>query len=66
MDEAARTRLAAWLTAAAGAPVAIEAMKFIAPMLLQDIISVYAHVERKGRTSMPSWDEIVFGARTDD
>jgi hypothetical protein len=21
---------------------------------------------RKGRTSMPSWDEIVFGARTDD
>ena len=21
---------------------------------------------RKGRSSMPSWDEIVFGARTDD
>ena len=21
---------------------------------------------RKGRTSMPSWDEIVFGARSDD
>nr|WP_239640038.1 hypothetical protein [Microbacterium sp. B24] len=21
---------------------------------------------RKGRTSMPSWDEIVFGARTED
>lgn len=34
------------------ATVAIEAMKFIAPILLQDIISVYAHVERKGRTSM--------------
>src|SRR6478752_2898562 len=34
------------------ATVAIETMKFIAPVLLQDIISVYARVERKGRTSM--------------
>ena len=34
------------------ATVAIEAMTFIAPILLQDIISVYARVERKGRTSM--------------
>lgn len=34
------------------ATVAIEAMKFIAPVLLQDIISVYAQVERRGRTSM--------------
>lgn len=34
------------------ATVAIEAMEFIAPILLQDIISVYAHVERIGRTSI--------------
>ena len=41
------------------ATVAIEAMKFIAPVLLQDIISVYAHVERKGRTSMGIRIEVV-------
>jgi len=34
------------------ATVAIEAMEFIAPILLQDIISVFAHVERIGRTSI--------------
>jgi len=34
------------------ATVAIEAMEFIAPILLRDVISVYAHVERRGRTSM--------------
>jgi acyl-CoA thioesterase YciA len=34
------------------ATVAIEAMEFIAPILLQDLISVYAHVERIGRTSI--------------
>jgi acyl-CoA thioesterase YciA len=34
------------------ATVAIEAMEFIAPILLQDIVSVYAHVERIGRTSI--------------
>ena len=33
------------------ATVAIEAMEFIAPILLHDIISVYAEVERRGRTS---------------
>lgn len=41
------------------ATVAIEAMKFIAPVLLQDIISVYAHVERRGRTSMGIRIEVV-------
>ena len=30
--------------------VAIEAMKFIAPILLHDIISVHARIERTGRT----------------
>lgn len=34
------------------ATVAIEAMKFHTPILLRDIISVYAALERRGRTSM--------------
>ena len=34
------------------ATVAIEAMEFIAPILLHDLISVYAWVERIGRTSI--------------
>ena len=34
------------------ATVAIETMEFIAPILLRDIVSVYAHLERRGRTSM--------------
>lgn len=41
------------------ATVAIEAMKFITPILLQDIISVYAEIERKGRTSMGIRIEVV-------
>ena len=34
------------------ATVAIEAMEFTAPILLHDLISVYAWVERIGRTSI--------------
>lgn len=34
------------------ATVAIDSMKFIAPILLGDIISVYASEERRGRTSV--------------
>jgi acyl-CoA thioesterase YciA len=34
------------------ATVAIERMEFIAPILLMDIVSVYAHVDRRGRTSL--------------
>jgi acyl-CoA thioesterase YciA len=34
------------------ATVAIEAMKFIAPVLLLDLISIYATLERVGTTSM--------------
>lgn len=34
------------------ATVAIETMEFIAPILLRDIISIYAHIERRGRTSL--------------
>lgn len=34
------------------ATVAIESMQFIAPVLLMDVLSVYAHLEKRGRTSM--------------
>jgi acyl-CoA thioesterase YciA len=34
------------------ATVAIESMEFIAPILLGDLISVYAKIERRGRTSV--------------
>jgi len=34
------------------ATVAIETMEFHAPILLSDIISVYATIERRGRTSI--------------
>src|SRR5689334_13453907 len=41
------------------ATIAIEAMKFIAPIHLRDLISVYALVERLGRTSMGVRIEVV-------
>jgi acyl-CoA thioesterase YciA len=41
------------------ATVAIEAMKFIAPILLRDLVSVYASVERVGRTSIAIRIEVV-------
>ena len=41
------------------ATVAIEAMEFIAPIHLRDLISVYARVERVGRTSMAVRIEVV-------
>lgn len=41
------------------ATVAIEAMKFIAPILLHDLISVYAEVERIGRTSVAIRIEVI-------
>jgi acyl-CoA thioesterase YciA len=41
------------------ATVAIEAMEFIAPILLHDIISIYARVERMGRTSMGIRIEVI-------
>jgi acyl-CoA thioesterase YciA len=41
------------------ATVAIEAMKFIGPILLLDVISVYARTERTGRTSMGIRIEVV-------
>jgi len=41
------------------ATVAIEGMKFITPIHVRDVISVYAHVERVGRTSMGVRIEVV-------
>jgi acyl-CoA thioesterase YciA len=41
------------------ATVAIERMEFIAPIHLRDVISVYAEVQRVGRTSMGVRIEVV-------
>ena len=41
------------------ATVAIEAMEFIAPIHLRDLISVYANVEQVGRTSMRVRIEVI-------
>jgi acyl-CoA thioesterase YciA len=41
------------------ATVAIDAMEFIEPILLHDIISVYARIERAGRTSMGIRIEVI-------
>ena len=41
------------------ATVAIDAMEFIAPILLHDLISVYAKVERIGRTSIAIRIEVI-------
>jgi acyl-CoA thioesterase YciA len=41
------------------ATVAIERMEFIAPINLRDLISVYANVERVGRSSMVVRIEVV-------
>src|SRR5215218_1930613 len=41
------------------ATVAIDKMEFIAPVLLHDLISVYADIERIGRTSMAIRIEVI-------
>ncbi len=41
------------------ATVAIETMKFIAPILMQDLISIYAELERIGRTSLAIRIEVI-------
>ena len=41
------------------ATVAIEAMEFIAPILVRDIISIYGHVVKRGRTSLAIQLEVV-------
>ena len=41
------------------ATIAIEAMKFITPIHLRDLILVYARIERVGRTSMGVRIEVI-------
>jgi acyl-CoA thioesterase YciA len=41
------------------ATVAIETMKFIAPILVHDLISIYAEIERVGRTSLAIRIEVI-------
>ena len=41
------------------ATIAIERMEFITPIHLRDLISVFAHVEKVGRTSMGVRIEVV-------
>ena len=41
------------------ATVAIDAMEFLAPILLHDLISVYAKVEKIGRTSIAIRIEVI-------
>jgi acyl-CoA thioesterase YciA len=43
------------------ATVAIETMQFIAPILLGDLISIYARVERRGRTSVAIRLDVIAG-----
>ena len=41
------------------ATIAIDRMEFLAPIHLRDLISVYAHVESVGRTSMKVRIEVI-------
>jgi acyl-CoA thioesterase YciA len=41
------------------ATVAIDAMEFIAPILVRDVISIYGSVERRGRTSVAIRLEVI-------
>jgi acyl-CoA thioesterase YciA len=58
MDQAGGI-LAGRIAQGACATVAIEKMEFIAPILLRDIISVYANVKRRGRTSLAIRIEVI-------
>jgi acyl-CoA thioesterase YciA len=58
MDQAGGI-LAGRIAQGACATVAIEKMEFIAPILLRDIISVYATLEHRGRTSMGVRVEVI-------
>lgn len=53
----------------AGSPVAtvaVERMTFLAPILLQDIVSIYAEVERIGRTSIAVKLDVIADRRGED
>ena len=51
--------VAARIAKGSTATVAIDAMSFIAPILLSDVISVYARVEKRGRTSLKIRIEVI-------
>ena len=53
------------LAEGAVATVDIDGMKFISPMLLGDIVTVYAHEERRGRTSLGIRVDVVATRGTD-
>ena len=53
------------LAEGAVATVAIDGMKFISPMLLGDLVTVYAHEERRGRTSLGIRVDVVATRGTD-
>jgi len=48
------------------ATVAIDAMEFISPILLHDVISIYAKVERRGRTSIAIRIEVMARRQDED
>ncbi len=51
--------VAARLAKGATATVAIQTMEFLAPILVRDIVSVYASLEKRGRTSMSIRIEVI-------
>lgn len=51
--------VAARIAKGATATVAIQTMEFIAPILVRDIVSVYASLEKRGRTSMSIRIEVI-------
>lgn len=57
--------IAGRLAQGAVATVAIDGMKFISPMLVGDIVAVYAREERRGRTSLGIRVDVVATRGTD-
>jgi acyl-CoA thioesterase YciA len=58
--------MAARVARGSTATVAIEAMEFIAPILTRDLISVYARVERIGRTSVAIRLDVIASRNLDE
>ena len=58
--------MAARVARGSTATVAIEAMEFIAPILTRDLISVYARVDRIGRTSVAIRIDVIASRNLDE
>ena len=58
--------MAARVARGSTATVAIEAMEFIAPILTRNLISVYARVERIGRTSVAIRLDVIASRNLDE